>query len=201
MRLPASEHTSRPWRIHEIAPDFRVEDVWELPTPGGPADFPRLVPVFASLNPIRSSSRAVRALFAVRLKLGELLDWDPPVAGSDSTGRTLRDRLPGDLRDGPSGPHSDALPFTPLYLTENEWAVEVLSRTVDGVLHLGWVADGTGGYRGQMAVLVKPNGLLGTVYMAAITPFRYVIVYPQLMRDIQREWRALADDPTLGRKT
>ena len=198
MRLPASEHSSRPWRIHEIAADFRVEDVWGLPTPGGPPDFPRLVAVFTSLDPVRSSSRAVRALFAVRLKVGELLDWDRPLAGSDSTGRTLRDRLPNDLRDGPSGPYSDALPFTPLYLTENEWAVEILSRTVDGVLHLGWVPDGTGGYRGQMAVLVKPNGLLGTVYMAAITPFRYLIVYPQLMRDIRRQWRALASEPTVA---
>ena len=43
MRLPNSAHTSRPWRIHELARDFRLEDVWALPTPGGPADFPRLV--------------------------------------------------------------------------------------------------------------------------------------------------------------
>lgn len=25
---------SRPWRIHEIAPDFEVEDVWRFCTPG-----------------------------------------------------------------------------------------------------------------------------------------------------------------------
>ena len=43
MRLPTTAHTSQPWRIHEIAPDFRVEDVWALPTPGGPGDFPLLI--------------------------------------------------------------------------------------------------------------------------------------------------------------
>jgi hypothetical protein len=43
-----------------------------------------------------------------------------------------------------------------------------------------------------MAVYVKPNGLLGTAYMAAIKPFRYVIVYPALMRQIGREWRTLS---------
>ena len=59
-----------------------------------------------------------------------------------------------------------------------------------GVMHLGWVPDGTGGYRGQMAVLVKPNGLLGTAYMAAIRPFRHLIVYPSMMRRIGRNWRA-----------
>jgi hypothetical protein len=28
-------------------------------------------------------------------------------------------------------------------------------------MHVGWVLDETGGYHGQMAVLVTPNGLLG----------------------------------------
>ena len=48
MRLPDTAHTSRPWRIHELATDFRVEDVWALPTPGGPGEFARLVDVLAS---------------------------------------------------------------------------------------------------------------------------------------------------------
>ena len=43
MRLPDAAHTSRPWRIHELTPDFRLEDVWALPTPGGRDDFPLLV--------------------------------------------------------------------------------------------------------------------------------------------------------------
>jgi hypothetical protein len=41
-----------------------------------------------------------------------------------------------------------------------------------------------------MAVLVKPNGLLGTGYMAAITPFRHLIVYPPMIRQIGLAWRA-----------
>ena len=39
-----------------------------------------------------------------------------------------------------------------------------------------------------MAVYVKPNGLLGEVYMAAIRPFRYLIVYPPMLRDMARRW-------------
>lgn len=35
MKLPRSAHASRPWRIHDLTRDFRVEDVWALPTPGG----------------------------------------------------------------------------------------------------------------------------------------------------------------------
>jgi hypothetical protein len=196
MRLPNTAHTSRPWRIHEFTRDFRLEDVWALPTPGGPDDFPRLVQQFASGDPAQGSSRAVRTLFALRWKIGELLGWDSPDAGVGSRVSTLRDRLPADLREAPSGPDSTTLPFTSLYLLDDEWAAEIANRTVHGVMHVSWVPDETGGYRGQMAVLVKPNGLLGTGYMAAIKPFRHLLVYPLMMRQIEREWRARDDEPT-----
>jgi hypothetical protein len=189
MRLPDSAHTSRPWRIHELTPDFRLEDVWALPTPGGPHDFPRLVQAIAAGDPSRNASRVTRALFAIRWKLGELLGWDGADAGVGARVPTLRDRLPADLRDAASGPAFDALPFHPLYLLDDEWAGEIANRTVHAVMHLGWVADGTGGHRGQMAVLVKPNGRLGNVYMAAIAPFRHRIVYPAMLRQIERDWR------------
>ncbi len=188
MKLPKTTHTSRPWRIHEIAHDFKLEDVWALPTPGGPDDFPRLVRQMTTGGP--SLSGAARALWELRWKIGKLLGWDHPDAGLSSRVPTLRDRLPSDLRDGPSGPDFDTLPFTSLYLLEDEFAAEIVNRTVQGIMHLGWVPDTTGGYRGQMAVLVKPKGLLGTAYMAAIKPFRYVIVYPALMRQFGREWEA-----------
>jgi Protein of unknown function (DUF2867) len=198
MRLPTTAHTSRPWRIHELTYDFRLEDVWTLPTPGGPDDFPRLVRQMASGDPSQGPNRfsgAARMLWALRWKIGELLGWDSPDAGHGVRVPTLRDRLPADLRDAPSGPDFDALPFTSLYLLDNEFAAEIANRTVHSVMHIGWVPDGTGGYRGQMAVLVKPNGLLGTVYMAAIRPFRHLIVYPALMRQIGREWQARTGKP------
>jgi Protein of unknown function (DUF2867) len=189
MRLPDSAHTSRPWRIHELTADFRVEDVWALPTPGGRDDFPRLVDAIAAGDPSRGSPRAARVLWAIRWKLGELLGWDEPDTGLGSRVPTLRDRLPEDLRDAPHGPDLHALPFTPLYLLQDEWAAEIANRTMHGVMHLGWVPDANGGYRGQMAVLVKPNGLLGAGYMAAIRPFRHLIVYPQMMGRIGRAWQ------------
>ena len=127
MKLPNTAHTSRPWRIHELTRDFRIDGVWARPTPGG-----------------------------------------PDVA---------------------------ALPFTSLYLIDDEFAAEIANRTMHGVIHLGWVRDLGGGYRGQMAVLVKPNGLLGAAYMAAIRPFRHLVVYPEMMREIGRTWQARAGDP------
>jgi hypothetical protein len=47
-----------------------------------------------------------------------------------------------------------------------------------------------------MAVLVKRNGLLGTACTAAIGPFRHRVVYPQMMREIERDWPASDGDPT-----
>jgi uncharacterized protein DUF2867 len=192
MRLPDSAHSSRPWRIHEIAGDFRLEDVWALPTPGGRDDFPLLVEGFATADPTQESGGIAHALWVVRWKLGEIFGWDEPKDGAGKRVPTLRDRLPEDLNE--TGPEFDSLPFDPLYMTENEWAAEVANKTVHGVLHLGWVPDESGGWHGQMAVLVKPNGLFGEAYMLAIKPFRHLIVYPALMRRLGRDWqRRLAE--------
>jgi Protein of unknown function (DUF2867) len=187
-RLPNSAHTSQPWRIHELTPDFEVEDVWALPTPGGKDDFPLLVEGAARMDPAESSSRAVRALFAIRWKLGDLLGLDDLGAGLGSRVPMLRDNLPPDLRAAPTGPDFDSLPFLSLYQLENEFAAEIANRTVHGVLHLGWVPDGSGAYRGQMAVLVKRNGIFGDAYMAAIAPFRHRLVYPTMLREFGRAW-------------
>jgi Protein of unknown function (DUF2867) len=191
MKLPRSAHASRPWRIHDLTTDFRVEDVWGLPTPGGRDDFGRLVRWFVSRDdPARSSgSAAARALWAIRSAAGKVLGWDSPAAGVGSRVASLRDRLPPDLRSASAGPEFRARPFTPLYLLDDEFAAEVANQTMHGVFHLGWVPDGPTGYRGQLAVLVKPNGLLGACYMAAIRPFRHLIVYPAAMRDIERAWQ------------
>jgi hypothetical protein len=186
MRLPTSAHTSRPWRIHELTSDFRLEDVWELPGVGGPDDFGRLVQTFASFDPTQAASCPVRILFVIRLKLGDLLGWDSPQTGIGSRVPTLRDRLPADLCDGPSGPEP-AFGFSSLYLTDDEWAAEIANQTMHGVIHLGRVPDPTGGFRTHMAIYVKPNGLLGRAYMAAIKPFRHLIVYPSMLRELQTD--------------
>ncbi len=188
MTLPKAAHTSQGWRIDEIVSDFELEDVWELPTHGERDDFTLLVHGIAAADPVKGSPLVVRALWDLRWKIGELLGWDDPDRGLDSRVPSVRDRMPDDLREAPTGPDFDSLPFTSLYLLEDEWAAEVANGTVHGVMHLGWVADEEGGYRGQMAVFVKPNGRLGSAYMAAIKPFRHLVVYPQMMRNLERRW-------------
>ena len=187
--LDKTQHFSRSWRIHQIAKDFRLLDVWALPTPGGPDDFGELVRLMATFDP-GETSPAVRALFAIRWTIGRVFGLDRQETGLGTRVHSLRERLPADLADTPSD--FDAHLFTPLYITDDEFALEIANQTVHGVMHVGWVPDRTGGYRGQMAVLVKPNGVLGAAYLAAIAPFRHLVVYPLMMRGIGRAWRQSA---------
>src|SRR6266511_4113956 len=45
-------------------------------------------------------------------------------------------------------------------------------------------------YQGQLGVYVRPRGRVGAAYMALIRPFRHRVVYPALMRQIERAWNA-----------
>jgi hypothetical protein len=165
MRIPNAAHESGDWRVHEIARDFRLEDVWALP---------------------------VRDLLGSWFNLGRIsepTDGRPeelPIPGTHEI--SLAGRLPVDLRNTTAGLQFNRLPFVPLYRTDNEFAAQVSNQTVHGVMHLAWVDQGDGRYQGQMAVYVKPRGLFGTAYMALIRPFRYWVVYPALMRQIERTW-------------
>ena len=199
MKLPDSEHTSRPWRIHEIAGDFRLEDVWALPTPGRREDFPLLVEGIAAADPTAESSGIARFLWDLRWKLGEVFGWDEENDGVGARVATLRDRLPADLRENSDAPEFESLPFETLYLLDDEWAAEGANKTMHGVMHIGWVPDGEGGWRGQLAVLVKPNGRFGSAYMLAIKPFRHWLVYPPLMRRLAQEWRRRLDEERAAR--
>lgn len=191
MRLPNTAHTAQPWRIHEFVPDFGVGDVWGLPMPAGPDSFAQAIELIASFDPAKSSSRAVRVLFALRWKLGELFGWDQPESGVGARVPTLRDRLPADLLASP-GPEFGTLPFTSLYLLDDEFAAEAANETMHGVMHIGLVRHEVVSYRVQLAVIVRPNGLLGDAYMATIRPFRHLLVYPQLLSEIERALQARA---------
>lgn len=200
MRLPKTAHTSRPWRVHELSGDFELEDVWELPTPGGRDDLARLVRLVPQLATGPEFPAVFRALFALRWKLGELFGWDKADSGVGARVRSLRERLPADLLEAPRGPDLRAVPrriemdgppvFSSVYQTQDEWVAEFCNKTVHSLMHIGWVADDSGGgYHAQMAVLTKPNGWFGKAYMAAIKPFRYALICPMLLRSIGRRWQ------------
>jgi len=203
MRLANSEHESRPWRIRAIVPDFTLEDVWTLPAVnGGIEDFQTAIEMAVSFDPANAESLPTRVLWRLRDRLGSWFGLGRisvpidggrdgvaaklPIPGTHET--SLTDRLPDDLRNTAMDLDFRSLPFTSLYRTDVEFAAELSNQTVHAVMHLAWVDQGEGRYQGQMAVYVKPHGLFGKGYMALIKPFRYWVVYPALMRQIERAW-------------
>jgi hypothetical protein len=201
MRLSNSVHESKAWRIRELVPDFTLEDVWALPMHGAAEDFPAVLELMASADPANADSLLTRFLWRFRDRIGRWFDLGevsvPVEGGGDDAGgfpipgtseSSLSDRLPEDLRNTMGDVDLGSLPFVPLYRTDDEFAAEISNRTMHGLMHLAWVDQGKGRYQGQMAVYVKPNGLLGKGYMGLIKPFRYLIVYPALMKQTERMW-------------
>jgi hypothetical protein len=197
MRLPNEAHTAHDWCIREIAADFRVEDVWALPAHGTAADFQLLLDKMVAADPANGQSTAARVLWRARDLLGRWFDLGRISAPADGVSRlpipgtaelSLAGRLPPALRGSAADITFGSLPFVPLYRTDDEFAAEISNQTMHGVMHLAWAPVGAGRYQGQMAVYVKPRGRLGQAYMAFIAPFRHWIVYPGLMRQIEREW-------------
>ncbi|WP_309128449.1 DUF2867 domain-containing protein [Microbacterium sp.] len=205
MRLPAAEHLTRDWHIHRIVPDFVVEDVWALPVGGRAQDFGCLVDLMTSHDAEDEHGRidfldsaAARLLWRLRDLLGRLLGLGAitdnagvherySVPGTDRQ-LTLAERVDEELRATADGIRFSSVPMNALYLLHDEFAAEISNATMHGVMHLSWVSLGEDVYEGRMAVLVKPRGPLGRAYMAAIRPFRHFIVYPALLRYLEKSW-------------
>ncbi|MCW2784234.1 MAG: hypothetical protein JWP74_751 [Marmoricola sp.] len=201
MRIPNAVHEAAPWRIRAIVPDFVLEDLWQLPVHGGVDDLGLVLEAMTTADPNARLALPARFLWAARDVLGRVFDLGRISTGPEvdrqawkipGTAQTsLVERLPAELVGTASDVRFDSLPFSALFRTSDEFAAELSNATVHAVLHLAWVPEGNGRYGAQMAVYVKTRGRLGSIYMAAIKPFRYLIVYPALMRQIEKRWQQL----------
>ena len=184
-RIDIEAFHRRPWRIHELAPDFEVEDVWWIPTPGaGRDDFAQVRDAVEKDGDIDTFGPLARGLFAVRLWLGARLGWDRVGSGLDERVPSLRRRLPADLEPAARG---DRELLSPVYATDREAVSEMASSTVHGLLHFGWEPEGEPGL--VVTVLTRTNGRGGALYLRTISPFRRAIVWPALTASWERAWR------------
>ena len=118
------------------------------------------------------------------------LAWDRP-RPSTQAAPTFADRLtdadrarslaPAGVREGPDGL------FRVVYRFENEKLVELINRTVHAAA-LSALIETANSYRFYFAVYVRSVGRLTPFYMAAIDPFRKLIVYPSLLRSVRANW-------------
>ena len=206
MRLPNSAHESHPWRIHEIVPDFTLEDVWALPAQGGAEDFQDAARAGGSSDPANAESApdplplaACATASACWFDLGQI---SAPDEGDGDAGRAADPRHRRDLpaptacRPTCAAPRrtstSARCPSCRSTAPTSRPPPRSRTRPCTGSLHLAWVDQGDGRYQGQMAVYVKPRGRFGKAYMALIKPFRYLIVYPALTRQTERMWETRA---------
>jgi Protein of unknown function (DUF2867) len=189
MRINPSEFRARPLRVHAFLKDVPLEDVWAIRLPGGGADR-TIGDVRAVLIEGAAAAPAiVRGLFRLRGRIGALLGWDKqnPAWNSESWVHrlTTADRA-----------QSTATPGTPderlslVYRFENEQLSERRNGTVHAFSSLS-IQPVPGGYLAYLAIFVKPVHRLTWLYMAAIAPFRRLIVYPAIVRNAQAAWARL----------
>ena len=210
-------HAARPWRVHTLAPDFELLDLWEVPLDADPSrgerfeDFLRVFtrdgmsgtwPVYplrpASLADVLHVARlgGMTALLALRRLLGWAFALDGDRERLAIPGRRetrVRARLDDDDRRRDTGalPRRVGGAFEPVYAFPDEVLLEIANRTIHALLHVSWV-EVPGGHRTAMlAVYVKSRGWQSRAYMGLIQPFRYLVVYPAWIEHLTRTWRLL----------
>jgi len=128
-----------------------------------------------------------KSLFWLRGLIGALFGWDAadklaesvsflPRLATDDKARSLVE--PG-KKEGIS---------RVLYCFENEFAAEIINKTV----HCFWVMakeKRSYGYSLYMAVYVKRLNWFTPIYMALVTPILKLIIYPALNKTVARNWK------------
>ena len=188
MRADPAEFRELDLRCHELLSDVPLHDVWAIPLKGGGAN--RTMQDVLAVSPFHrpeEQSPAIRALFAARSFLGRVFGWDreDPRAFDESYVQRLSD----DDRDrslvAPGTLEPPILRL--LYVFTDEAVSEAQNATVHGFVAMALLPR-EDGYLLYMAVYVKPVGRITPVYMALIDPFRRLVVYPGLTRQLQSAW-------------
>ena len=134
----------------------------------------------------RPANLAVRGLFALRWALGRAFGWDDE--RHDPSGGSYVNRLAdADHSQSRVAPGTREGRFRVLYVLGEEALSELRNATVHAFLALA-LTPRPGGYTLYLAIYVKPVSRLTTLYMALIDPFRRLIVYPALGRQLQQRW-------------
>ena len=196
MRIDSKEHNKHPWISHKLLQDFKVEDVWQLPVVLQAEHSLSLVQEqFSKATRKIESKGPAGLLFRLRFFLGRIFKWDEKVK--------ITRIIPGSIRERYAKAETlvyEQLPdpgdgnFVPVYNLNEESLVEIENATVHAAIHFGRVPLEEGAFTIQMTIYVKAKGIFGHIYMWLIKPFRWLIVYPTLMRVIGKSWKLYLND-------
>jgi hypothetical protein len=186
MRIDAGEFRARPLRVHALLHDVPLQDAWAVPLSGGGTGR-TIQDVRAVMVAGRQRAPAVvQGLFRLRSRIGGLFGWDHdrPAWNAES----YADRLsPADRARSLVAPGTPDGSFRLLYRFEDEQLSELRNATVHAFASLS-IRPTSDGYLAYLGVFVKPVHRFTRLYMGAIAPFRRLIVYPAVIRTMQRTW-------------
>jgi hypothetical protein len=187
-QITAQEFLAIPLRVHSFLSDVPVHDVWvmDLAAVRGKATLEEFRRRTKSRNLVAKTSWPVRALFGLRFFLGRVFGWDREPERSKPA--YFAERLTAEDRQRSILPAGTAEKFfRVVYSFENEALLEVINRTVHAAL-LTALVETAHGYRFYFAVYVCELSWVSRAYMALIDPFRRRLVYPAILKQIQRDW-------------
>ena len=191
VRASAQEFRALPLRAHAILRDVPLHDIWRFRLRGGGPSRSVQDSIELFEEAMRSGlGLAPRALFALRKLLGRVFRWDE--GARVEPGRSYVTRLtPEDRARSLDEPGSPSGLWTAVYRSETEAIGEVINRTVHAFLVFALEAEKDGdGYTLYLAIFVKPVSRFTPFYMALIDPFRHHLIYPALIRRVQRAWHS-----------
>ena len=183
-------HRQRPWRVHTLAHDFALEDLWSFDLGARRAgDVRAFLACFWEVMHGLSDSWLVD----LRLRIGRAMKWDehdltraiPGCAEASLSARLdADDRARNLAADDASSPLPTPKVNT-VYVFPDEALYELSNDTIHALLHLAIPSDA----EASLAVYVKHRGVMSHLYMAAIWPARHRILYPSLVAKVESTWR------------
>ena len=185
-RVKPSEFQRLNLRCHAFLSDVPLHDVWAIRLEGGGPGRSIQDARAIFFGDRRPANLAVRGLFALRWALGRAFGWDDERHNSSSLSYVNR-LADADRSQSQVAPGTREGRFRVLYVLREEALSELRNATVHAFLALALVPS-PGGYTLYLGIYVKPVSRLTTLYMALIDPFRRLIVYPALGRQIQQRW-------------
>jgi len=186
LRVDPREFRARPLRVHALLHDVPLEDVWAIRLRGG-GDGRTIADVRTALaTALAAPPSVVKGLLRLRWRIGAMFGWDQKRSAwaADSYVHRLS---PEDRANSTVAPGTVDGQFTVLYQFENEQLRELRNATVHAFSSLS-IQPTPDGYLAYLAIYVQPVHRLTRLYMRAIAPFRHLVVYPALIRKVEKAW-------------
>jgi hypothetical protein len=188
MRVSPAEYLGLKLRAHDLLRDVPLYDVSAVHLPGGGAG--RSIADIGALDASTAPSRLASVLYGIRHFLGQVLGWDRRAMRPEES--LLLRLSEQDRRESEVTPGTRDGPFLVLYQFPDEALRETLNATVHGFICTALVRTPTG-YRLYWGIYVARVSWLTRPYLVAIEPFRRIL-YPAMLRRVQRAWLAKYGD-------